>query len=164
MTAMRLAVLDLPEGNAMRAPGEAPGMMALESRWTKWPKNSVIDPIEFSILNDTQIVPGESERQQYVERLFLLRKFGLARKTFSGQPAVRCSFEICNVEPICCPGRSSQITLMATIAWLSPAAISGLNTIHVPSRGTSGKWNSQWRERQACSRGALSQRPHLRIQ
>ena len=30
MTAMRLAVLDLPEGNAMRAPGEAPGMMALE--------------------------------------------------------------------------------------------------------------------------------------
>ena len=30
MTATRLAVLDLPEGNAMRAPGEAPGMMALE--------------------------------------------------------------------------------------------------------------------------------------
>ena len=30
MTAMRLARLDLPEGNAMRAPGEAPGMMALE--------------------------------------------------------------------------------------------------------------------------------------
>ena len=27
---MRLAVLDLPEGNAMRAPGEAPGLMALE--------------------------------------------------------------------------------------------------------------------------------------
>src|SRR6202012_1303605 len=30
MTALRLATLDLPEGNAMRAPGEAPGMMALE--------------------------------------------------------------------------------------------------------------------------------------
>src|SRR4030081_1850225 len=30
MTATRLARLDLPEGNAMRAPGEAPGMMALE--------------------------------------------------------------------------------------------------------------------------------------
>ena len=29
MTAMRLAELDLPEGNAMRAPGEAPGLMAL---------------------------------------------------------------------------------------------------------------------------------------
>src|SRR5919107_1974763 len=30
LTAMRMAHLDLPEGNAMRAPGEAPGMMALE--------------------------------------------------------------------------------------------------------------------------------------
>ncbi|MDE0880936.1 MAG: molybdopterin-dependent oxidoreductase, partial [Sphingomonas bacterium] len=30
MTATRLAVLNLPEGNAMRAPGEAPGLMALE--------------------------------------------------------------------------------------------------------------------------------------
>ncbi len=30
LTATRLAVLDLPEGNAMRAPGEAPGLMALE--------------------------------------------------------------------------------------------------------------------------------------
>jgi xanthine dehydrogenase YagR molybdenum-binding subunit len=30
MTALRLAALDLPEGNAMRAPGEAPGLMALE--------------------------------------------------------------------------------------------------------------------------------------
>ena len=30
MTHVRLAVLDLAEGNAMRAPGEAPGMMALE--------------------------------------------------------------------------------------------------------------------------------------
>lgn len=30
LTAMRLAELDLPEGNAMRAPGEAPGLMALE--------------------------------------------------------------------------------------------------------------------------------------
>src|SRR5207237_10123735 len=28
MTATRLVELDLPEGNAMRAPGEAPGMMA----------------------------------------------------------------------------------------------------------------------------------------
>jgi xanthine dehydrogenase YagR molybdenum-binding subunit len=30
LTSLRLASLDLPEGNAMRAPGEAPGMMALE--------------------------------------------------------------------------------------------------------------------------------------
>ena len=30
LTFMKLAILDLPEGNAMRAPGEAPGLMALE--------------------------------------------------------------------------------------------------------------------------------------
>ena len=30
LTGLRLAELDLPEGNAMRAPGEAPGLMALE--------------------------------------------------------------------------------------------------------------------------------------
>ena len=30
MTRLRLAHLDLPEGSAMRAPGEAPGMMGLE--------------------------------------------------------------------------------------------------------------------------------------
>ena len=30
MTRVRLATLDLAEGNAMRAPGEAPGLMALE--------------------------------------------------------------------------------------------------------------------------------------
>src|SRR5688572_19444703 len=31
MTATRLAILDLPEGNAMRAPGDAPGSMAFEA-------------------------------------------------------------------------------------------------------------------------------------
>src|SRR5206468_13068284 len=30
LIAMRLAVLDLPEGNSMRAPGEAAGMLAIE--------------------------------------------------------------------------------------------------------------------------------------
>ncbi|HEY0548013.1 MAG TPA: aldehyde oxidoreductase molybdenum-binding subunit PaoC [Verrucomicrobiae bacterium] len=57
MTAMRLAVLDLPEGNAMRAPGEAPGMMALEIAVDEMAEKLGIDPIEFRILNDTQVVP-----------------------------------------------------------------------------------------------------------
>ncbi|HCS44777.1 MAG TPA: xanthine dehydrogenase, partial [Pseudomonas sp.] len=30
LVTMRLTTLDLPEGNAMRAPGETPGLMALE--------------------------------------------------------------------------------------------------------------------------------------
>jgi len=57
MTATRLAVLDLPEGNAMRAPGEAPGMMALEIAMDEMAERLGMDPIEFRILNDTQVVP-----------------------------------------------------------------------------------------------------------
>src|SRR5206468_6813281 len=57
MTATRLAVLDLPEGNAMRAPGEAPGMMALEIAVDEMAEKLGMDPIEFRILNDTQVVP-----------------------------------------------------------------------------------------------------------
>src|SRR3954452_22598182 len=45
MTATRLATLDLAEGNAMRAPGEATGMMALEIDLAKIAENVGIDPI-----------------------------------------------------------------------------------------------------------------------
>ena len=62
MTAMRLAVLDLPEGNAMRAPGEAPGMMALEVAIDEMAEKLKLDPIEFRILNDTQVDPEHPER------------------------------------------------------------------------------------------------------
>ena len=61
MTAMRLAVLDLPEGNAMRAPGEAPGLMALEIAMDEMAEKLGIDPIEFRILNDTQVDPEKPE-------------------------------------------------------------------------------------------------------
>ena len=62
MTAMRLAVLDLPEGNAMRAPGEASGMMALEIAIDEMAEKLGQDPIEFRILNDTQVDPEKPER------------------------------------------------------------------------------------------------------
>ncbi len=62
MTTMRLAVLDLPEGNAMRAPGEAPGMMALEIAMDEMAEKLGIDPIEFRILNDTQVDPENPKR------------------------------------------------------------------------------------------------------
>ncbi len=61
MTAMRLSVLDLPEGNAMRAPGEAPGMMALEVAMDEMAEKLGLDPVEFRILNDTQVVPDNPE-------------------------------------------------------------------------------------------------------
>ena len=63
LTAMRLAVLDLPEGNAMRAPGEAPGMMALEVAMDEMAERLGMDPVEFRIVNDTQVDPEHPERR-----------------------------------------------------------------------------------------------------
>ncbi|MEH2523667.1 MULTISPECIES: aldehyde oxidoreductase molybdenum-binding subunit PaoC [unclassified Bradyrhizobium] len=62
MTATRLATLDLAEGNAMRAPGEATGMMALEIAVDEMAEKLGMDPIEFRILNDTQVDPEKPER------------------------------------------------------------------------------------------------------
>jgi xanthine dehydrogenase YagR molybdenum-binding subunit len=63
MTAMRTARLDLAEGNAMRAPGEAPGMMALEIAIDEMAEKLDLDPIEFRIRNDTQVDPEHPERR-----------------------------------------------------------------------------------------------------
>ncbi|SAL79876.1 aldehyde oxidase and xanthine dehydrogenase [Caballeronia terrestris] len=62
MTTMRLATLHLPEGNAMRAPGEAPGLMALEVAMDEMAEQLKIDPIEFRNINDTQVDPEQPER------------------------------------------------------------------------------------------------------
>ncbi|MDG6399343.1 xanthine dehydrogenase family protein molybdopterin-binding subunit [Pseudomonas quasicaspiana] len=62
MTAMRLATLDLPEGNAMRAPGETPGLMALEIAMDEMAEKLNMDPIEFRVLNDTQVDPNNPQR------------------------------------------------------------------------------------------------------
>jgi xanthine dehydrogenase YagR molybdenum-binding subunit len=62
LTAMRMAHLDLPEGNAMRAPGEAPGMMALEMAMDEMAEKLGIDPVEFRVLNDTQVDPEKPDR------------------------------------------------------------------------------------------------------
>lgn len=60
MTATRLAILDLPETNAMRAPGEATGHMALEIAMDEMAERLGIDPVEFRILNDTDVVPDDA--------------------------------------------------------------------------------------------------------
>lgn len=69
LTAMRLAVLDLPEGNAMRAPGEAPGMMALEVAMDEMAERLGMDPVAFRALNDTQVDPEKPERKFSQRRL-----------------------------------------------------------------------------------------------
>ncbi|MDB5559941.1 MAG: aldehyde oxidase and xanthine dehydrogenase molybdopterin binding [Enterovirga sp.] len=62
LTSLKLAHLDLPEGNAMRAPGEAPGMMALEIAIDEMAEKLGLDPVEFRIRNDTQVDPEKPER------------------------------------------------------------------------------------------------------
>jgi xanthine dehydrogenase YagR molybdenum-binding subunit len=62
MTATRMALLDLPEGNAMRAPGEASGMMALEIAIDEIAEKLGLDPVDFRVINDTQVVPDSSGR------------------------------------------------------------------------------------------------------
>ena len=83
--ALRLAELDLPEGNAMRAPGEAPGMMALEAAVDEMAEKLAMDPVEFRILNDTQVDPEKPERpfsqRQLVQCLKTgADKFGWAKR------------------------------------------------------------------------------------
>ncbi len=46
----------------MRAPGEAPGLMALEVAMDEMAEKLGIDPIEFRIINDTQVDPENPER------------------------------------------------------------------------------------------------------
>ena len=62
MTATRLAALDLPEANALRAPGDAPGSMAMEIAIDEIAEKLKLDPIEFRIRNDTQVHPENPAR------------------------------------------------------------------------------------------------------
>ncbi|MBL7637138.1 aldehyde oxidoreductase molybdenum-binding subunit PaoC [Atlantibacter hermannii] len=63
LTGLRLAKLDLPEGNAMRAPGEAPGMMVLEIAMDEMAEKLGMDPVEFRVINDTQVDPADPQRK-----------------------------------------------------------------------------------------------------
>ena len=79
MTTLRLAALDLPEGNAMRAPGEAPGLMALEIAMDEMAEKLGIDPIAFRILNDTQVDPEHPDRPYSKRQLVECLRLGAAR-------------------------------------------------------------------------------------
>ena len=79
MTAMRLASLDLPEGNAMRAPGEAPGMMALEIAMDEMAERLGLDPVEFRERNDTQVDPEHPERPYTQRQLIECMRIGAER-------------------------------------------------------------------------------------
>ncbi|MDQ0586601.1 aldehyde oxidoreductase molybdenum-binding subunit PaoC [Variovorax paradoxus] len=87
LTTTRLAVLDLPEGNAMRAPGEAPGMMALEIAMDEMAEKLALDPVEFRVLNDTQVDPEKPERPFSQRRLIECLRTGAERFGWSKRNA-----------------------------------------------------------------------------
>jgi xanthine dehydrogenase YagR molybdenum-binding subunit len=60
---LKLGRLDLAEGSDMRAPGEAPGLMALEIAMDEMAEKLGIDPVELRILNDTQTDPSRPGRR-----------------------------------------------------------------------------------------------------
>ncbi len=64
LTANYTAQIDLPEGNAMRAPGEAPGHLALEVAIDELAVKLGMDPIALRILNEPEsTVPGTPEKR-----------------------------------------------------------------------------------------------------
>jgi xanthine dehydrogenase YagR molybdenum-binding subunit len=91
MTAMRLATLHLPEGNDMRAPGEAPGLMALEIAVDEMAEKLGLDPVEFRVKNDTQVDPEKPERPFSQRNLIGCLKLGADRFGWSkrGRPGAR---------------------------------------------------------------------------
>jgi xanthine dehydrogenase YagR molybdenum-binding subunit len=57
LTRHRLTELDLPRGEDVRAPGEAPGLLAVESAIDELAVALGIDPVEFRILNEPTVHP-----------------------------------------------------------------------------------------------------------
>lgn len=90
MTATRLAVLDLPEANAMRAPGEATGHMALEIAMDEMAEKLALDPVEFRIRNDTQVVPDRDAPQAADDPPAAQNDIKPAAHPFSQRQLVEC--------------------------------------------------------------------------
>jgi xanthine dehydrogenase YagR molybdenum-binding subunit len=88
LTGTRLTSLDLPEGNAMRAPGEAPGLMALEALMDEAAERLKLDPIEFRVMNDTQVDPAKPERKFSQRQLVQCLRLGAERFGWNRRSAV----------------------------------------------------------------------------
>jgi xanthine dehydrogenase YagR molybdenum-binding subunit len=57
LTRHRLVPLDLPHGETMRAPGEAPGLLAFESAMDELATALAIDPVELRLRNEPALDP-----------------------------------------------------------------------------------------------------------
>ena len=92
MTKLKLAQLDLAEGSAMRAPGEAPGMMALEIAMDELAEKLGLDPIALRVRNDTQVDPEDPKRPFSQRQLIACLQTGAERFGWNrrpGRPASR---------------------------------------------------------------------------
>jgi xanthine dehydrogenase YagR molybdenum-binding subunit len=87
MTRLSVAHLDLPEASAMRAPGETPGMMALEIAMDEMAEKLGLDPVAFRILNDTQVDPETPTKPFSQRRLVECLRTGAERFGWSGRSA-----------------------------------------------------------------------------
>ncbi|HEX4183635.1 MAG TPA: xanthine dehydrogenase family protein molybdopterin-binding subunit, partial [Caulobacteraceae bacterium] len=68
MTATRVALLDLPVGSSMRAPGEAVGLLALEGAMDELAEQLSLDPVELRIRNDVQYDPEAGPKRPFSSR------------------------------------------------------------------------------------------------
>ncbi len=86
MTAHRLATLHLGEGNAMRAPGEAVGHLALEVAMDELAEKLGMDPVQLRILNDIQHDPEVGSARPFSSRKLVecltvgAERFGWAKR------------------------------------------------------------------------------------
>jgi xanthine dehydrogenase YagR molybdenum-binding subunit len=88
LTRMRLATLDLPEANAMRAPGEAPGLMVLEVAMDEMAEKLKMDPVTFRIVNDTTVDPQKAGRKFSQRRFVQCLRTGADRFGWKNRSAV----------------------------------------------------------------------------
>ncbi|WP_375382654.1 aldehyde oxidoreductase molybdenum-binding subunit PaoC [uncultured Sphingomonas sp.] len=87
LTAMKLAAMDLPEANSMRAPGEAPGLMALEIAMDELAERLGMDPVELRVVNDTQVDPEKPGRPYSQRHLIECLRTGADRFGWSRRNA-----------------------------------------------------------------------------
>ncbi len=84
--AMRLSELDLPRAGAMRAPGEAVGLLALENAMDELAERIGMDPIELRAINDVQYDPQVGPGRPFSERKLVecmrtgAERFGWSRR------------------------------------------------------------------------------------
>jgi xanthine dehydrogenase YagR molybdenum-binding subunit len=86
LTRHRLVELDLPRGEDVRAPGEAPGLLAFESAIDELAVALNMDPIELRILNEPAVHP-ETGRPFSDRRLVECMRDGARRFGWERRPA-----------------------------------------------------------------------------